>query len=103
RGPAVGRAPRPAYPRRGVVRRRGSANDGRMTISVLPPTVQAPGFARTRVGSTVVTTVWDGALPILSSDMHGERPERLADLLADGFLPPEGDLLTAVNAFLFAA
>lgn len=74
-----------------------------MTISVLPPTVQAPGFARTRVGSTVVTTVWDGALPILSSDMHGERPERLADLLADGFLPPEGDLLTAVNAFLLAA
>src|SRR5690606_14807369 len=27
--------------------------------------------------------------------------ERLAGLLADGFLPPEGDLLTAVNTFLF--
>ncbi|AQZ63681.1 unnamed protein product [[Actinomadura] parvosata subsp. kistnae] len=48
-----------------------------------------------------MTTVYDGALPIFAADMHGEPPERIAALLADGFLPPEGDLATAVNAFLF--
>ncbi|SDM04150.1 Glyoxylase, beta-lactamase superfamily II [Nonomuraea maritima] len=62
---------------------------------------QAPGFARTSVGAVTVTTVYDGALPILAADMHGESPERITELLADGFLPPEGDLLTAVNTFLF--
>ncbi|WP_181449019.1 MBL fold metallo-hydrolase [Nonomuraea aridisoli] len=48
-----------------------------------------------------MTTVYDGALPIYAADMHGESPERITELLADGFLPPEGDLLTAVNTFLF--
>ncbi|NJP93911.1 MBL fold metallo-hydrolase [Nonomuraea sp. FMUSA5-5] len=62
---------------------------------------QAPGFARTRVGAVTVTTVYDGALPIYAADMHGEPAERIAALLADGFLPPEGDPATAVNAFLF--
>ncbi|GHF83809.1 MBL fold metallo-hydrolase [Amycolatopsis bartoniae] len=63
--------------------------------------VQAPGFARTRIGATTVTTLYDGALPIFSADMHDESPERITELLADGFLPPEGDLQTAVNTFLF--
>jgi glyoxylase-like metal-dependent hydrolase (beta-lactamase superfamily II) len=62
---------------------------------------QAPGFARTSVGAITVTTVYDGALPIFAADMHGEPPERITELLGDGFLPPEGDLLTAVNTFLF--
>ncbi|MCA1216940.1 MBL fold metallo-hydrolase [Streptomyces sp. 8L] len=62
-----------------------------------------PGFTRTGVGSSTVTTLYDGALPIFSSDMHGESPKRITELLADGFLPPEGDLLTAVNVFLFDA
>ncbi|GAA5049596.1 MBL fold metallo-hydrolase [Thermocatellispora tengchongensis] len=62
---------------------------------------QAPGFARTSVGAITVTTVYDGALPIFAADMHGESPERITVLLADGFLPPEGDLMTAVNTFLF--
>ncbi|MEV4298851.1 MBL fold metallo-hydrolase [Microbispora rosea] len=62
---------------------------------------QAPGFARTSVGAITVTTVYDGALPIFAADMHGESSERITELLADGFLPPEGDLMTAVNTFLF--
>ncbi|WP_039791053.1 MBL fold metallo-hydrolase [Amycolatopsis sp. ATCC 39116] len=66
-------------------------------------TTQAPGFARTRVGALTVTTVYDGALPIHAADMHGESPQRITELLADGFLPPEGDPLTAVNTFLFTA
>ncbi|SFJ63387.1 Glyoxylase, beta-lactamase superfamily II [Amycolatopsis sacchari] len=61
----------------------------------------APGFTRTRVGAITITTVYDGALPIHAADMHDEAPERITELLADGFLPPEGDLLTAVNTFLF--
>ncbi|GAA5125447.1 MBL fold metallo-hydrolase [Pseudonocardia adelaidensis] len=48
-----------------------------------------------------MTTIYDGALPIFATDMHGEPSERITELLADGFLPPEGDLLTAVNTFLF--
>jgi glyoxylase-like metal-dependent hydrolase (beta-lactamase superfamily II) len=56
--------------------------------------------ARTRVGSLTVTTLYDGALPIFSADMHGEPPERITELLAEGFLPPEGDQETAVNVFL---
>ncbi|MEU8171658.1 MBL fold metallo-hydrolase [Microbispora hainanensis] len=71
-----------------------------MSSTVTTP-AQAPGFARTSVGGITVTTVYDGALPILAADMHGESPERISELLADGFLPPEGDLLTAVNTFLF--
>ncbi len=66
-------------------------------------TTQAPGFARTRVGDLTVTTVYDGALPIHAADMHGESAQRITELLADGFLPPEGDPLTAVNTFLFTS
>ncbi|MFG1824085.1 MBL fold metallo-hydrolase [Microbispora bryophytorum] len=69
--------------------------------STATASAQAPGFARTSVGAITVTTVYDGALPILAVDMHGEPPERITELLADGFLPPDGDLLTAVNTFLF--
>ncbi|MDQ0381316.1 MBL fold metallo-hydrolase [Amycolatopsis thermophila] len=62
---------------------------------------QAPGFAHTQIGALTVTTVYDGALPIYAADMHDESPERITELLADGFLPPEGDPQTAVNTFLF--
>jgi glyoxylase-like metal-dependent hydrolase (beta-lactamase superfamily II) len=62
---------------------------------------QAPGYSRTRWGSTTITTVYDGALEIPSSGMSGESEQRITELLADGFLPPEGDLMTAVNTFLF--
>ncbi|SFW70778.1 MBL fold metallo-hydrolase [Amycolatopsis australiensis] len=57
--------------------------------------------AQTTIGAVTVTTIYDGALPIFAADMHGESPQRITELLADGFLPPEGDLQTAVNTFLF--
>ncbi|GAB3918616.1 MBL fold metallo-hydrolase [Microlunatus endophyticus] len=62
---------------------------------------QAPGFSRTRLGNAVITTVYDGALPILATSMHDEDPERIRELLADECLPPDGEALTAVNTFLF--
>lgn len=69
-------------------------------IVIDPLTAQGAGYQRTRVGDLVVTTLYDGALPIFSADMHGETPDRIAALLSDAFLPPEGELQTAVNVFM---
>lgn len=63
----------------------------------------APGFTHKKVGSLVVTAVSDGFLPIFAADMHDESPETIAGLLADSFLPPVGDLHTAVNSYLFTS
>lgn len=75
-------------------------HDGLMSTALA---TQAPGFARTRLGCLTVTSIYDGALPIFSHDMHGESADAIAGLLAEDFLPPEGDMLTAVNTFLFEA
>lgn len=56
---------------------------------------QAPGFARTSVGAVAVavTTVYDGALPIFASDMHGRT---IDDVLVTHLHPDHASgLLTA--------
>jgi glyoxylase-like metal-dependent hydrolase (beta-lactamase superfamily II) len=70
-------------------------------MSTAIPVTPAPGFARTRIGSLIVTTVSDGFLPIFAADMRDESEERIVDLLTDASLPPVGDLHTGVNSYLF--
>jgi hypothetical protein len=61
---------------------------------------QAPGFQRVRIGDLLITALYDGFVPILADDLHGEPPAEVSRLLADGFMPPDGDRRTAVIAFL---
>jgi glyoxylase-like metal-dependent hydrolase (beta-lactamase superfamily II) len=61
---------------------------------------QAPGFQRVRIGDVLITALYDGFVPILADDLHGEPPAEVSRLLADGFMPSDGDRRTAVIAFL---
>ena len=48
----------------------------------------------------MITALYDGFVPVLADDLHGAPPAEIHRLLAEAFLPPEGDRCTAVNAFL---
>jgi glyoxylase-like metal-dependent hydrolase (beta-lactamase superfamily II) len=61
---------------------------------------QAPGFHRVRIGELLVTALYDGFVPVLAGDLHGERPARISRLLTEAFLDPDGDRHTPVIAFL---
>ncbi|CAL9639643.1 hypothetical protein SUDANB60_06267 (plasmid) [Streptomyces sp. enrichment culture] len=61
---------------------------------------QAPGFQRFHLGSLPVTALYDGFVPILAEDLHGEPQSDIRQRLADAYLPQEGDLHTAVIGFL---
>ncbi|RKF26315.1 MBL fold metallo-hydrolase [Micromonospora globbae] len=61
---------------------------------------QAPGFQRFRIGSRLVTALYDGYVPILAADLRGAPREQVRARLADAHLPEDGDPYTAVIAFL---
>ncbi|MGW4087715.1 MBL fold metallo-hydrolase [Streptomyces sp. NPDC004822] len=61
---------------------------------------QAPGFQRFRLGGLLVTALYDGFVPILAEDLHGEPQTEIRRRLADAYLPEDGDLHTAVIGFL---
>ncbi len=61
---------------------------------------QAPGFQSFRLGSLSVTALYDGFVPILAEDLHGEPQSAIRRHLVDAHLPEEGDLHTAVIGFL---
>jgi glyoxylase-like metal-dependent hydrolase (beta-lactamase superfamily II) len=61
---------------------------------------QSPGFQRIRIGKLLITALYDGFVPVAADDLHGADPAEIHRLLAEAFLPPEGDRRTAVNAFL---
>lgn len=61
---------------------------------------QVPGFQRFRLGDLLVTALYDGFVPILAEDLHGEPQNEIRRRLADAYLPEEGDPHTAVIGFL---
>jgi glyoxylase-like metal-dependent hydrolase (beta-lactamase superfamily II) len=61
---------------------------------------QSPGFQRIRIGELLITALYDGFVPVPADDLHGAPPAETHRLLAEAFLPPEGDRRTAVIAFL---
>jgi glyoxylase-like metal-dependent hydrolase (beta-lactamase superfamily II) len=61
---------------------------------------QSPGFQRIRIGELLITALYDGFVPVPADDLHGAPPAEIRRLLAEAFLPPEGDQRTAVIAFL---
>ncbi|KOX01813.1 hypothetical protein ADL02_01530 [Streptomyces sp. NRRL WC-3723] len=61
---------------------------------------QAPGFQRFRLGGLLVTALYDGHVPILAEDLHGEPQNGIRRRLVEAYLPEEGDLHTAVIGFL---
>ena len=64
-----------------------SVNDMNVTTEALPH-AQAPGFQRVRIGELLVTALYDGFVPVLADDLHGERRARISRLLAEAFLDP---------------
>jgi glyoxylase-like metal-dependent hydrolase (beta-lactamase superfamily II) len=48
----------------------------------------------------LITALYDGFVPVPADDLHGAPPAEIHRLLAEAFLPPEGDQRTAVIAFL---
>ncbi|NBC33261.1 MAG: MBL fold metallo-hydrolase [Alphaproteobacteria bacterium] len=61
---------------------------------------QVPGLYRTKVGGVVVTAIADGFLNIPLDYFTGTTPEEMGPVLHDRFMPPEGPIPTAINAFL---
>ena len=61
---------------------------------------QSPGFQRFRIGELLITALYDGFVPVAADDLHGAPSAEIHRLLAQAFLPPEGDRRTAVIAFL---
>ncbi|MFE8953497.1 MBL fold metallo-hydrolase [Streptomyces althioticus] len=61
---------------------------------------QVPGFQRFRLGSLLITALYDGFVPILTEDLHGEPQHEMRRRLSDAYLPEEGDPYTAVIGFL---
>ncbi|MEU2786261.1 MULTISPECIES: MBL fold metallo-hydrolase [Streptomyces] len=61
---------------------------------------QAPGFQRFRLGGLLVTALYDGFVPILAEDLHGEPQSEIRRRLANAYLPEDGDPHTAVIGFL---
>jgi glyoxylase-like metal-dependent hydrolase (beta-lactamase superfamily II) len=61
---------------------------------------QPAGFHRVEIGRMRVTALYDGYVPIYAKQLNGASAEEIANLLDRAFLQREGDLQTAVNAFL---
>jgi glyoxylase-like metal-dependent hydrolase (beta-lactamase superfamily II) len=61
---------------------------------------QAPGFPRIRIGNLLITALYDGFVPISADEFHGAPRAEINRLLAEAFMPPDGDPRTAVIAFL---
>lgn len=66
-----------------------------------PPSGQAPGFYRTRVGGTVVTVLSDGDVAAGIAFLQDIRPDAMRDLLDAAFLPAQPR--TAINCFAIHA
>ena len=60
----------------------------------------APGFQRVRIGDLLVTALYDGFAAIPAQDLCGATPAEVGRLYTEAFLPADGDLRTAVIAFL---
>jgi glyoxylase-like metal-dependent hydrolase (beta-lactamase superfamily II) len=65
-----------------------------------PRHAQAPGFQRVRIGDLLSTALYDGFVPVLADDLHGATPAEVSRLLAEAFMPADGNRRTAVIAFL---
>jgi glyoxylase-like metal-dependent hydrolase (beta-lactamase superfamily II) len=48
----------------------------------------------------LITALYDGFVPVPADDLQGAPPAEIHRLLAEAFLPPDGDRRTAVIAFL---
>ena len=77
----------------------GSDND-MQAPAWAPRRGQSPGFQRIRIGELLITALYDGFVPVPADDLHGAPPAEVSRLLADGFMPADGDRHTAVIAFL---
>jgi glyoxylase-like metal-dependent hydrolase (beta-lactamase superfamily II) len=62
--------------------------------------VHAPGFPGVRVGDLFITALYDGFVPVLADEVHGEPLAEVRRLLTEAFMSPDGDRRTAVVAFL---
>jgi hypothetical protein len=60
----------------------------------------APGFQRIRIGELLITALYDGFVPVPADALHGASAAEIHRLLAEGFMPADGDRHTAVIAFL---
>ena len=61
---------------------------------------QAPGSQRIRIGELLITALYDGFVPVPAHALHGASAAEIHRLLAEGFMPADGDRHTAVIAFL---
>jgi glyoxylase-like metal-dependent hydrolase (beta-lactamase superfamily II) len=61
---------------------------------------QARGFHRIRIGDLLITALYDGFVPITADELRGAPRAEIRRLLAEAFVPADGDLRTAVIAFL---
>ena len=61
---------------------------------------QSPGFQRIRIGKLLITALYDGFVPVPADALHGASAAEIHRLLAEAFMPAEGDRHTAVIAFL---
>ena len=61
---------------------------------------QPPGFHRIRLGDLSITALYDGFVPFLAEEIRGAAPLEISRLLAEAFLPADGNPRTAVIAFL---
>jgi glyoxylase-like metal-dependent hydrolase (beta-lactamase superfamily II) len=64
------------------------------------PMVQAPGFYRQRVGSSLITAVYDGYVYLNTTALSGLNAAEIQTLVARMFQSRTGVVQTAVNAFL---
>jgi glyoxylase-like metal-dependent hydrolase (beta-lactamase superfamily II) len=61
---------------------------------------QSSGYQRIRIGKLLITALYDGFVQVSADDLHGAPPAEIHRLLADGFMPADGDRHTAVIAYL---
>lgn len=61
---------------------------------------QVPGLYRTKVGAVEITAIADGFLNIPLEYFTGTTPEEMGLVLHDRFVPRDGPIPTAINAFL---
>lgn len=61
---------------------------------------QVPGFHHVRLGSLRITALYDGFVPFPADEIRRAPPAEISRLLAEAFLPSDGDPCTAVIAFL---
>jgi glyoxylase-like metal-dependent hydrolase (beta-lactamase superfamily II) len=65
-----------------------------------PVKTQVPGFYRLNVGDFEITALFDGHTQIAQTLLHGLPERDVQDLLRQAFVPGQGAIQTAVNAYL---